>query len=106
MRHLLCCLVLSTFAACATVNRPYVLKGLPPKEPDCRVEFFSAPPQRAFEEVATLQLSGWTSDRASYLEKLQPEVCQLGGDAALVPQLNVDAARGLATGTATVLKWR
>jgi hypothetical protein len=56
----------------------------PPRPEDCTFEIFTSPPNGAYVEVGTLDLtSGGTTNLGYFRAGIRPQVCKAGGDAAL-----------------------
>ncbi len=72
---------------------------LAPRAKECPIEFFrTRPPDRAYDEIAVLEVEGRTGDSpAQAQEALRREACVLGADAVVVTR---EDAEGRTTGVA------
>jgi hypothetical protein len=59
--------------------------SLAPRPHDCAVEFYrTRPPERAYDEIATLHLEGHSGDAPAAQERMRARACELGADAVVV----------------------
>jgi hypothetical protein len=104
--HALAAASLALLSGCASANITVTPSGkvldLAARKPDCVVEFHRArPPERPFDEIATLHLEGARVDAWEAQERMRARACALGADAVVVLRDYVRAGERVAmTGTA------
>lgn len=84
-----------------------VEKSYPPRAGGCKVAVYSAPPERPYERVALLQVSGERDKARAELPTVKEESCALGGDAVVLPSLASDPelVSGVRHGQAEVIRF-
>ena len=97
-------------AGCSTVTvTPSGLGTHPAARPDgCTIEFIrTRPPERPYDELASLHWSGTMKDAAAAQEDLRARACALGADAAIVTRDYIPYTQN-ASGvmTITVIRYR
>lgn len=85
---LLALLAIALMGCGATVTFTRVGEAAPPKPVTCEVAVLTAAPSGSYEELGTIDMqyksqTGWITKADDFQRKVQPTVCNAGGDAVI-----------------------